>query len=160
MTAMLDLLPETEEKDVYACLKQRRSLPGRTLEEFFTGLLHKRVGQALLRQAGIGPFTRPASDLNDGQTAALARLIKRWEIPVTGTQGMGGAQVTAGGIALAEVEPATLMSRKVPGLYLAGEVLDVDGDCGGFNLQWAWASAHAAASAVREAVRTGNEGMG
>lgn len=160
MTAVLDLLPETEEKDVYARLKQRRSLPGRTLEEFFTGLLHKRVGQALLRQAGIGPFTRPASDLNDGQTAALARLIKRWEIPVTGTQGMGGAQVTAGGIALAEVEPATLMSRKVPGLYLAGEVLDVDGDCGGFNLQWAWASAHAAASAMREAVRTGNEGMG
>ena len=73
---------------------------------------------------------------------------------------MGGAQVTAGGIALAEVEPVTLMSRKVPGLYLAGEVLDVDGDCGGFNLQWAWASAHAAASAMREAVRTGNEGMG
>ena len=109
---------------------------------------------------GSAPFTRPASDLNDGQTAALARLIKRWEIPVTGTQGMGGAQVTAGGIALAEVEPATLMSRKVPGLYLAGEVLDVDGDCGGFNLQWAWASAHAAASAMREAVRTGNEGMG
>ena len=66
---------------------------------------------------------------------------------------MGGAQVTAGGIALSEVDPSTLESRKVPGLYLAGEVLDVDGDCGGFNLQWAWASAHAAAAAMLEALQ-------
>lgn len=80
-------------------------------------------------------------------------------IPVTGTQGMGGAQVTAGGICLEEVNSTTLMSRKIPGLYMAGEILDVDGDCGGFNLHWAWASAHAAASAMLDALRHG-KGVG
>lgn len=157
MTAVLDLLPDRTERDLCICLEQRRRLPGRTLEDYFTGLLHKRVGQALLRQAGIGPFTRPVSDLSEKQTVRLANGIKNWEIPVIGTQGMGGAQVTAGGIALDEVDPASLMSRKVPGLYLAGEVLDVDGDCGGFNLQWAWASAHAAASAMRKALKRQKE---
>ena len=69
-------------------------------------------------------------------------------MPAGFTLGMGGAQVTAGGIATAEFCPETMESRKIPGLYAAGEVLDIDGDCGGFNLQWAWSSAHAAASAI------------
>jgi predicted flavoprotein YhiN len=78
----------------------------------------------------------------------LARTIKCFTADVTGTQGFGGAQVTAGGIATKDVDPHTMMSRLVRGLYLVGEVLDVDGDCGGYNLQWAWASAFAAAKAV------------
>ena len=67
---------------------------------------------------------------------------------VVGTQGFGGAQATAGGVSAEEFHPRTLESRLVPGLYAAGEVLDVDGDCGGFNLQWAWASARVAAQAA------------
>ncbi len=153
MTAVLDLFPGMGADELRAQLETRRALPGRTLEEYFTGLLHKRVGQTLLRQAGIGPLSRPCADLSLQETEKLARLAKSWTIPVIGTQGMGGAQVTAGGIALSEVDPSTLESRKVPGLYLAGEVLDVDGDCGGFNLQWAWASAHAAAAAMLEALQ-------
>ena len=71
-----------------------------------------------------------------------------WRIAVTGTQGLAAAQVTAGGILTKDFDPATLESRRVKGLYAAGEVLDIDGDCGGFNLQWAWASAFAAARAM------------
>lgn len=159
MTALLDLLPEVGEDDLSRCLKERRGLPGRNLEDYFTGLLHKRVGQTLLRCAGLGPFSCPASNLSDRQAETLAKLMKSWEIPVTGTQGMGGAQVTAGGISLAEVWPETLMSRKVSGLYMAGEILDIDGDCGGYNLHWAWASAHAAVSAMLEASGRG-KGVG
>ena len=80
--------------------------------------------------------------------AGLASLVKGWRIAVTGTQGLAAAQVTAGGILTKDFDPATLESRRVKGLYTAGEVLDIDGDCGGFNLQWAWASAFAAARAM------------
>ena len=72
--------------------------------------------------------------------AELAGLLTGWEIAVTGTQGFDQAQVTAGGVRTSDVEPDTMASRLVPGLYITGEVLNIDGDCGGFNLQWAWAS--------------------
>ena len=67
---------------------------------------------------------------------------------MTGTQGFEAAQVTAGGVDLREVDPATMESRKCPGLYFAGEILDVDGICGGYNLQWAWCSGMAAGRAA------------
>ena len=117
------------------------------MEDLLTGLLNKRVGQTVMRVCGI-PLTRPAASLTETERAAVAACIQGWRIPVTGTKGFGGAQVTAGGIAADEFDPATLQSRLVPGLYAAGEVLDVDGDCGGFNLQFAWASAHTAAEAI------------
>ena len=68
----------------------------------------------------------------------------RFALPITGTCGFDQAQVTAGGLRTEEFDPETLESRVVPGLYACGEVLDVDGDCGGFNLQWAWSSGHLA----------------
>ena len=72
------------------------------------------------------------------------------ELPVIGDMGFDGAQVTAGGVATEDFDPVTMESKLVPGLFAAGEVLDVDGDCGGFNLQWAWSSGYAAAvNAVR-----------
>ena len=66
--------------------------------------------------------------------------MRAFRLPVTGVSGFETAQVTAGGLRTAEFDPETLQSRIVPGLYACGELLDVDGDCGGFNLQWAWAS--------------------
>ena len=80
----------------------------------------------------------------------MAETILDWSLDVTGTQGFGGAQVTAGGIDGAEVDPATMGLRRHKGLYAVGEVLNVDGDCGGFNLQFAWSSAYVAASAMAE----------
>ena len=72
--------------------------------------------------------------------------MKNWRHRVTGTQGFPNAQVTVGGVPLAETE--ALASKRCPGLYLAGEVLDVDGPCGGYNLQWAWASGACAGEAA------------
>lgn len=144
LTAHLDLLPDIPADRVPALLKARLSLAERETGDFLTGFLHKRVGQTLLRAAGI-PLTRPVASLTPAECDTVADLLKDWAIPVTGTQGFGGAQVTAGGIRTGEFDPVTLQSRLVPGLYAAGEVLDIDGDCGGYNLQWAWSSAAAAA---------------
>ena len=148
LTVRLDLLPGWETGRVEESLQRRRELPGRTREDYLTGLLPKRLGQTLLRAAGLTPLSRPAAELTVSEIKRLAPLVKGWELDVTGTQGFGGAQVTAGGVPLGEFDAATLESRLCPGLYAAGEVLDVDGDCGGFNLHWAWASARAAALAA------------
>lgn len=143
LTAVLDLLPTVSEQDLINLLKARRAL-GRRCEDFLTGLLNKRIGQTVCRVAGIG-LQEETACLTDGQIARLCKAIKAFSVTVNGTQGFGGAQVTAGGICLQEVDPHTLESRLEKGLYLLGEVLDVDGDCGGFNLQWAWSSAYVAA---------------
>ena len=148
LEAELDLLPTLSWEALADRLAQRRELPGRRLEDYFTGLLQKRLGQTVLRAAGCGPLTNPAASLTDKDVRRLASLVKGWRIAVTGTQGLAAAQVTAGGILTKDFDPATLESRRVKGLYAAGEVLDIDGDCGGFNLQWAWASAFAAARAM------------
>ena len=146
LTAQIDLLPTVSEPALLSELLHRRTLC-RTAADFLTGLLHKRIGQTVCRAAGFS-LEQTMSTLTPNDIHRLSRTIKQFTLPVLGTQGFGGAQVTAGGIALNEVDPRTLMSRRVPGLYLIGEVLDIDGDCGGYNLQWAWASAYAAAKAV------------
>jgi len=150
MTAHLDLLPDWSLPDLTARVAARSRLLGRTLEDLLTGLVHKRVGQTVLRVAGVLPLTRPADTLTDAEAARIAAALKDWTIPVTGTQGFGGAQVTAGGIAADEIDPATFAVKRLPGVYVAGEVLDVDGDCGGFNLQFAWSSAYVAAGAIAQ----------
>lgn len=148
LVAELDLLPDWDMDVLTRRIAQRSGLPGRTLEDLLTGLMHKRVGQTVLRVAGVLPLTRPADTLTAEECRRVAATLKGWRIPVTGTQGFGGAQVTAGGIRGAEIDPHTMACRQHPGLYAAGEVLDVDGDCGGFNLQFAWSSAYVAARAI------------
>ncbi|MGI6265061.1 MAG: aminoacetone oxidase family FAD-binding enzyme [Acutalibacteraceae bacterium] len=144
MTARLDLLPDLSKEDLTAILRRRRALPGRDGGSFLTGFLNTRVGQTAVRMAGLS-LSAPAGGLTDGDLKRIAGAIKNWRLPVTGTQGFSGAQVTAGGIATADFDPRTMRSRLVPGVYAVGEVLDIDGDCGGYNLQWAFSSAMAAA---------------
>ena len=148
LTAVLNLLPDWDEDALCARIMARSHLRGRKLEDLLTGLLHKRVGQTVLRVAGVTPLDRPADTLTAQECARVAAVIRGWEIPVTGTQGFGGAQVTAGGIDPSAFDPATLMHRRHRGLYAAGEVLNVDGDCGGYNLQFAWSSAYVAAKSI------------
>ena len=148
--ACLDLLPDWDLDTLCDRIRQRSGLKGRTLEDLLTGLLHKRVGQTILRVAEVLPLTREAESLTAEECARIARTIKNWKIPVTGTQGFGGAQVTAGGIAATEIDPATFAVKRLPGVYAAGEVLDVDGNCGGYNLQFAWSSAYVAAKSMAE----------
>lgn len=121
-----------------------RRWAGEPAEALWIGLMHKRVGLLLLREAGIAP-TAP---IQTWMAEPLARLLADWRMPVTGTKPFAQAQVTKGGARLDAFDPQTLASRKIPGLYACGEVLDVDGDCGGYNLTWAWASGIAAGTAA------------
>ena len=82
----------------------------------------------------------------------LARRIKCFSSTITGTKGFDHCQVCAGGVPLTEIDPSTMESKKTKGLYLAGELLDVDGACGGYNLQWAWASGYLAGKRAAEKI--------
>ena len=140
LTLTIDFLRGYPAKDVLALLRQRReTAPELDAGELLTGAVHNRVGKMLLRYAQI-PTSRPLRDVTDDELKAIARACKAFVLPVRGTEGFENAQVTAGGVRADEFDPQTLESRLVPGLFACGEVLDVDGDCGGYNLQWAWAS--------------------
>lgn len=134
----LDFLPEVSEAEIYAELLRRQgtSLPA---SELFTGILHNRLGRVLTQAAGIS-LSRPVSQLSRQELAQAAGIAKEFEVALSEPMGMDSAQVTAGGILTGEFDDATMESRLVPGLYACGEVLDIDGDCGGYNLQWAWSS--------------------
>ena len=129
-----------------------RMLPKRRMEDFLNGVVPRRVGQALVKSAGI-PQAKTAAELTGAELAALEDMLAGWTLPVRGARGFDQAQVTAGGLSGAQFDAQTLESRNVRGLYAAGEVLDVDGPCGGYNLQWAWASALLAARSIDERLR-------
>ena len=134
----IDFLPQLDRKALAGLLRQRQTaLPELPASELLTGMLHNRLGRMLLREAGVSP-EQPCGGVT--QLDRLCNILKAFRLEVTGTMGMEQAQVTAGGIRTAEFDPDTMESRLCPGLYAAGEVLDIDGDCGGYNLQWAWAS--------------------
>jgi len=145
---VLDLLREYSRREVQEMLHRRvRALPEMTAAELFAGMLHGRLGRVLAKSAGIGEST-PLSALGGKEISVLARTAKEFVFPITGNLGFDAAQVTAGGIRAGEFDPETMESRIVPGLFACGEVLDVDGDCGGYNLQWAWSSGRAAGLAA------------
>ena len=128
-------------KDLAVQLFRQRQerLAGRKMESFFTGLLHQKLGQLLLRMANVRPEL-PVAELSEKQLRSLASLSVRFKAECVEMNGFQQAQVVAGGVDTTEVDSDTMASRLVPGLYFAGEVLDIDGICGGYNLQWAWAS--------------------
>ena len=112
------------------------------------------MGWELVKLSGLAGDL-PLAQIGDRQLEAAARLIKSWAFPVTGPGPWESAQVTRGGVPLGEVDPETLESRRCPGLYLTGELLNVDGDCGGFNLHWAWATGLAAGAAAARRAKEG-----
>ncbi len=134
----LDFLPDVSREEVYEELLRRQgtSLPA---SELFTGILHNRLGRVLTQAAGIS-LSRPVAQLSYQELDQAAQICKNFEISLKEPMGMDCAQVTAGGILTDDFDDATMESRLVPGLYACGEVLDIDGDCGGYNLQWAWSS--------------------
>ncbi len=152
MTLNIDLLPEMTLAQAEEEIVLRSRLLGRTMENLLTGLLQKRLGQTVVKTAGVLPLSRDVNSLSAAEVAEIARTIKCFSLNVTGSAGMNAAQVTAGGIATKGFDPHTMRSHLSPFVYAAGEVLDVDGDCGGFNLQWAWASAYVAANAIAEEI--------
>ena len=141
-SAKLDFLPDYEEADLAAELERRRQteLP---VEELLTGILHNRLGRVLTRAAGV-KNKKFVKELSDYELQQVCGAVKMFEIELTEPMGMDHAQVTAGGMRTEQFDPATMESRLIPGLYACGEVLDIDGDCGGYNRQGAWSSGRCA----------------
>ena len=134
----LDFLPDLTSEQLLHWFRKRRN-SGLTVDDLFTGILHNRLGRVIVKEAGFRGNT-PIADLEDHQLLELISTASAFTVTLTEPLGMDAAQVTAGGIETREFDPATMESKLVPGLYACGEVLDVDGDCGGYNLQWAWSS--------------------
>lgn len=145
----IDILSELESAEVVNMIYARISNnPERTIETFLVGLIHKRLIIPTLKEAGVTHFARRCDELEYDEIESLSEVLKGFEFEVQGTRGYKYAQVTAGGIKLEDIDFKTMQSKKAKNLFITGEVLDVDGDCGGYNLQWAWASGFVAGEAV------------
>ena len=141
----IDFMEKFDYNELYEMLKERkRILSHLTMENYFNGMINKKLGQFLSKVSGIEKLSKPVKDLNDSDIRKLCTVLKKYRVKILETTGFKNAQVTAGGVLLDEVNIETLESKIVKGLYFSGEVLDVYGECGGFNLQWAWASGHIA----------------
>ena len=139
----LDLLYDMDYDELLDLLKKRRS-PKCSLENFFVGILNKKLGMTVMKYANLLPYSKPSSELSDKEIIHLAECIKDFAFEVLGTMSWNNAQVTAGGIDCTEIDSNTMQSKLAEGFYICGEVADIDGDCGGFNLQWAWSSGYVA----------------
>lgn len=121
---------------------------GQSMEQFVTGLVNKKIGMLFLKLAGIKETER-AEGVPASCRKKLEEFFQSFTVSVCGTNSFDQAQVCAGGVDCSEVKN-TMESRIVPGVFFAGEILDIDGICGGYNLQWAWSSGAMAGKAAAE----------
>lgn len=142
--AVLDFMPDFTWEQLLSFLKLRvKEHPEKTMEVFFTGMLHKKLSGVLVKQTRI-PMTRTAGMLTEHDLKYLTNVIKGLTVQVTQSNPFDMAQICAGGVDTREINPDTMESFLIKGVYFAGEILDVDGICGGYNLQWAWSSGYLA----------------
>jgi predicted Rossmann fold flavoprotein len=142
----VDLLPDLPEEELIGQLQQEKSTTGRrSVVAWLADLVPRRVAEALLTSCDTAADRRLA-ELTKGERTSLIRALKRCDIPMSGTRGYKKAEVTAGGVALDEVDSRTMQSKLVPGLYFAGEILDLDGPIGGYNFQAAFSTGWLAGS--------------
>ncbi len=147
-SVVLDLLPEYSQEDLLSLLMKKQNRESESSTHFFLkGLIHEKLAIALLKQMKIGE-EELAYKITHSQMKTLAFLLKNWELKITGTKSFKEAQVTCGGVDTKEIHPGTMESLLAFGLYFAGELVDVDGRCGGYNLQWAWSSGYEAGMAA------------
>ena len=141
----LNCFPDSTSQEIEQWLIQAASLPGnKTIHGLITERLPNRVTTQLAQFLAPDLGRTPVNLLSKTMRHHLVQILTNLSLPVTGSRGWNFAEVTAGGIPLTEINPATMESKKVPGLYLIGEILDCDGRIGGFNFQWAWATGHLA----------------
>lgn len=146
--AVLDFMPDFTKEQTNAFLRARaKTRPDKSAEMFLIGLFHKKLCDLWIRLSEI-PRQRKAGELTEDEIARLTSLIKEFRVRVRETNPYDKAQVCCGGVDTREVDPETLESVYVPGVYFAGEILDVDGMCGGYNLTFAWASGYVAGKAA------------
>jgi hypothetical protein len=112
----------------------------RSIVDALTGVINKKLIPTLLKDIGIKNIHIPCYELDWKYKIALSKRLKNWTFTCIDTNGFNNAQVTVGGVNTEEINPKTLESKIIKNLYFCGEILDVTGDCGGFNLQWAWSS--------------------
>ncbi len=150
VSVSIDLMPGRTKEEVIEFMEIQWGTFGyRTVEDSLVGIFNKRLVPVLLKEAGIDQQPNLlCQDLTWKTKDRFYRTLKNWTFKVIDTNGFENAQVTAGGIDTTEIIEGTLESKLVPGLFLAGEVVDVDGDFGGYNLQWAWSSGYVAAMAL------------
>jgi len=151
----IDLAPGV---DLGALLRDAKSVPGRRLGALLAELLPRRLAEAWL-QSTPGLAERRVADLRDRDLARLADGLKRWQVLPAGSEGYRKAEVTAGGVDTRELDSRSGESRRLPGLFFIGEVVDVTGWLGGYNFQWAWASAAACAGALGQVCAGSGAGL-
>lgn len=141
----IDMFPNFDNKMLYDLLSERFiKLKNKTIEESFNGLINKKLIPVILSLALNEYKEEKCTKLNKKDIYSIVNILKEWKIEVVGHNDWQQAQTTAGGVSIGDINNKTLESKKESGLYFAGEILDVDGDCGGFNLQWAWSSGYIA----------------
>ncbi len=142
--ALLNLLPFLDQKELDVFWQKRiRAGAYKSAAQLLVGLFPRKMADCLLKIAKISP-DRIAETLTDQERQALWRACTAFEVEISAGNGFDRAQVCSGGVDTEEVNPKTMESIRVPELYFAGEILDVDGACGGYNLQWAWTSGYLA----------------
>ncbi|MDQ5983046.1 MAG: 3-dehydro-bile acid delta(4,6)-reductase [Eubacteriales bacterium SKADARSKE-1] len=138
---VIDLLPIMSIEDLVDTIyKKIKVMPNLSSEDLFTGIINKRLGNCILKSCGIKSNHELIKNLSDDDVLKIANAVKNLEFNPVGTLPFKNAQVMSGGVSLCEINHETMESLKVKNLYFCGEILDVDGDCGGFNLYWAWLS--------------------
>lgn len=149
---IIDIMPLYSKKEIVCeLLNRKNNYTYCSTGDIFKGLLNNKLAAALLKKCGLS-LKRPAKELADTSIKKLAAVMKSWHMDVKSTGSFDKAQVTCGGINTDEIDVHTMESKICRGLYFAGEVIDVDGICGGYNLQWAWTSGHIAGSAAGSSV--------
>lgn len=151
--AEIDLLPRYDDDAAFQMLKERRDrLSYKTAYGYMEGLLNDKLISLILKASAIDEDC-PVKSLDEASIEKLVQRMKHFRMEVTGTNGFESAQVTAGGVDTREIDADTFASKVCNGLYLAGEIIDVDGICGGYNLHFAWASGLTAGKAAAEYVK-------
>ena len=146
---LLDLKPALDEGKLNArILRDLEQYQNRTMENALTDLLPRSMIPVILDKAGIDPELK-ANSLRKEQRRNLVLLLKEYPVPISGRRPVEEAIITSGGIKVSEIDPKTMMSKLIDGLYFAGEIIDCDAYTGGFNLQIAWATAYAAGVSVK-----------
>ena len=148
----VDFVPTYGEQTLGAYLKkQTESFPNKALADILSGFLPKKIGLAVMKRLGIsGAVT--ANSVSNKTISKVTFELKNTKFALSGTRNFSFAQVTSGGAETSEFNPKTMQSKLTENLFCAGEVLDVDGDCGGYNLNWAWSSGRLAAKSIAEKV--------
>ena len=148
---VVDLLPSYSKDELEDFLECHFAvLSHRPIINALVGVIHKKIIPVLLKECGITNLQMPCYELSWKEKMKLVNTLKSWKFTCTGTNDFNQAQVTVGGVNTKDINCNTLESKLVPNLYFCGEILDVHGDCGGFNLQWAWSSGYTVATSIAE----------